>query len=179
MQFHKNALIALLALYSIGAMSNECAILSTGAASDLAIENPERFEYLTRICRGESATKRTTDSSDRYSPASTLRSQGSVAEKSAKSGKPKSQATSDDKRTKENIGCEFLFHPVSGSRHSIETEACKNGVNMICKRAAGANGAEWVKGGTACANAPDYIQNYELNLKHNKAMLKRMENMYD
>jgi len=177
MQIHKHVLITLMALYSAGVMANECAILATGAASDLAIDDPERFEYLTRVCRGESPTKRTTKPPDRSSPASSLRSRGSVAEQSGRStGKPQNQATNDDNRGKQNNGCEYLFYPAPGLKHPTETEACKNGENLICKRV-GANGAQWVKGGTACAISPDSIHNAELNLKHRNEMLNKMKDI--
>lgn len=178
MQIHKHVLIALLSLVSYGVMGSDCAILATGAASDLAIDDPERFEHLTRVCRGESATKRTTNSPDRSSPATTLRSPGASEKPARPVGKPKNQATSDDSSRKKNIGCDFLFYPVSGSKHPIDTEACKDGENLTCKRI-GANGAQWVKGGTACTISPDAVHNSELNLKNANETLNKMKDLYD
>lgn len=179
MQINKHSLIVFLALFSCGVMASNCAILATGAASDLAIDDPEQFEYLTRVCRGDSASKRTTNSLDRSSQASTSRSPGSATEKPARPmGKPKNQAISDDNSGKKNIGCEFLFYPASGSKHPIDTEACKGGENLTCKRV-GANGAQWAQGGTACAISPDAIHNSELNLKNIKGTLNNMGNLLD
>jgi len=172
------ALGALLSMAAAGVWANDCAILATGAASELAIDDPDRFEYLTRVCRGESPTKKDVTIPSRPSPATVPLLQNRPAGKPPQpTAAPGNHAVSDDKQRNLNEGCAYLFYSVPDSRHAVGTEACKDGRNLVCKRV-GAASFQWVEGGSACVNDPDLLSIRELNLKNLKGTLKQL-NIFD
>lgn len=148
--------------------TNDCAILSTGAASDLALDDPERFEYLTRACGSvPPAASGTTSGIPRSKPPSTVvQDSGGKSPKSAGPSKQNTLKRVGDTPPPERAegGCDYLFHPVKNLKHPVGTEACVGGHNRICrKNAKGVLG--WDEGGSACATAPDALRVQELNTR--------------
>jgi hypothetical protein len=164
MKQHMIATLLLLAAKEI--FASDCAILATGAASDLAIDDPDRFEHLTRTCRGESSPRNNAPATSRATTPPTAPSQRPP---SRQPPPPRGNrfVSDDDKQRNLQEGCEFLFHSVPDSRHAVGTEACKDGKNLVCKRV-GANAFQWAAGGSACVIDPDLLKTQELNLKNTK-----------
>lgn len=155
-------------LFSPAFATNDCAILSTGAASDLALEDPERFEYLTRACGSVSpAAPGTSQGIPRPTPPSSVAHDS--REKATNSARtPKRNALKrvgdDPVEHRTEGGCDYLFHPVKNLKHPVGTEACMGGQNRICrKNSKGILG--WDEGGSACVTAPDALRVQELNTR--------------
>jgi hypothetical protein len=116
------------------ATTSECAILATGAASDLAIDDPKRFEYLTQSCGNErpapSIAPRATPS------AQVVQKQGKPTQKAGGPSKPNAlQSVSDSPATDdEKEGCTYRVYPVKNLKHPIGMKACLNGKLIICKK---------------------------------------------
>jgi hypothetical protein len=156
--------------------TDQCAILATGAASDLAIDDPEKFEYLTRTCRGEGATKKvphSTSSSNAIVPTQS----GEKGKNSAITGpKKNTQLVNHDPTNKASIGCDFLFYPSDESKHPIGTMACVNGKHYECRRL-DTGSPSWSTSGLGCHSDDFDIKTKELNLKNLKEVLKQNKDL--
>lgn len=164
-------LLSLLSCLSVApaTAANDCAILATGAASDLALDDPERFEYLTRACGdGPPSPPGPVRTTPRAAPpAPVVQGRGATPRKAAGTSSPDALRRVDDspKGHDADTGCDYLFYPVKNLKHRIGTEACRNNRNLVCrKNAEGVLG--WDEGGSACATAPNAIPTMELNTRN-------------
>lgn len=148
---------------------NDCAILATGAANDLAIDDPERFEYLTRACgNGPSLPPGPAESTPRAAPPTpVVQDQGIKSPKAAGTSKRDALRRVDDSpnAVDANTGCDYLFHPVKNLKHRVGTEACKNNRNLVCRKNSQGE-ISWDEGGSACLTAPNAIPTMELNTRN-------------
>lgn len=154
--------------FSPAIATNDCAILSTGAASDLALDDPERFEYLTRACGSVPPASPGASRGTRRStpPSPVVHNSGEKAPNSAGTAKRNALKRVSDAPVQERAegGCDYLFHPVKSLKHPVGTEACVGGHNRICRK--NAKGIlDWDEGGSACVTAPDALRVQELNTR--------------
>lgn len=132
------------------AANNDCAILATAEASDLAVDDPARFERLTQACSHQRSTP---TAAPRATPGA--HKQGQPPQKVG--GFPKSripQRVADAPTPEgEKAGCPYRFYPVEGHKHPPDTEACIGGRTYICRKTS-KGVVDWdLVEGSSCAGA--------------------------
>lgn len=127
------------------AANNDCAVLATAQASDLAVDDPERFERLTQACKG------------RWSAPAVMvaQPQGKPTPKAGRSSKNNAPHRVADTPVQvgEKVGCPYRFYPVEGHKHALGTEACIGGRTHICRNTS-KGVVDWdLVEGSSCAGA--------------------------
>lgn len=172
-----SALLSLLALTApVGA--HECAVLGTKQASDLAIDEPERFEALSRQCRGDAPLQSRPKSKPKAHSGAAAGGAGMARggeDRDNRGGTKQVDSSADS----ESMGCPFLFYTVPGKVHRPDTETCQNDKNIVCRLDRQTGRSSWQPGGSACLNEPNRLKTYELNLRNTLKLKEDTKQMFE
>ena len=157
--------LSLWASMATAVTANECAILATEAGSDLAVDDPPRYEYLTQVCRNQ---RRAPSIAPRATPSTPVtQKQGKASPKAGGSSKPNALQRVDDSPAKgdKKESCPYKVYPVKDLKYPIGTKACLKGKLIVCKKNSKGEVAwdselSWA----SCLDALD-IETFERNMK--------------
>jgi hypothetical protein len=148
-----------------------CAVLSSGAAADLAIDDPEKFQTLSAQCKGSGRTG---------TPAASTSSARTNAVRS-EPPQPKQPAPQQTAQIPEpgnyppNCGYVFFSTAVPNGKHNPGESFCQNGKMVRCEGLK-LPSKGWVQSNASCDGEPTDSNVYvkELNSRNLQETLQKM-----